>query len=82
MLDLNLPATHGLEILAVVKHEPQLQLIPVVIFTTSSEPADIRASYGLGASVYLQKPLELGTYVARVKGLLGLWCQHALFPPR
>ncbi len=82
VLDLNLPPPHGLEILAAVKHEPPLQLIPVVIFTSSSEPTDIRTSYRLGASAYLQKPLELGAYLARVKGLLGLWCQHALFPPR
>jgi len=81
VLDLNLPVHDGLEVLTVVKQEPQLRLIPAVILTTSSEPTDIRASYGLGASAYLQKPLELDTYVARVKGLLGLWCHHALLPP-
>jgi two-component system response regulator len=81
VLDLNLPVKPGLEVIAAVKQEPDLKLIPIVILTTSSQPEDIRASYERGATAYLQKPLELAPYLARVKTLLSFWCDHVILPP-
>ena len=57
LLDLNLPKVHGIEILRRIKADPQLQKIPVVVLTASSEDADIARTIDLGAEAYLVKPV-------------------------
>jgi CheY-like chemotaxis protein len=58
VLDLNMPKMDGRELLAVIKSDAVLKIIPTVILTTSREDEDIVASYALQASSYLQKPLD------------------------
>jgi CheY-like chemotaxis protein len=59
LLDLNLGATHGLQILAKLKADEQLKTIPVVVLSSSRHPADIHHSYAHHASAYIVKPVEL-----------------------
>ena len=59
ILDLNLPGLHGQEVLEEIRSDEHLKLIPVVIFSTSSSPDEIKNSYELGANCYLQKPADL-----------------------
>jgi chemotaxis family two-component system response regulator Rcp1 len=80
LLDLNLPKKSGHEVLAEVKSDPQLQLIPVVVLTSSSRPDDITKSYALGANVYLQKPLEVEEFFGAVKDLVTFWSKRASLP--
>ena len=56
ILDLNLPGLHGLDVLAEIKADPDLMIIPVVILSSSRDPADIRRSYELHANAYMVKP--------------------------
>ena len=58
LLDLNLPRTNGREVLAQVKADPCLRRIPVAILSTSYAESDVDASYDLGASSYIVKPLD------------------------
>ena len=58
ILDLNLPGLHGQEILAEIKSDEHLKSIPVMVFSTSSAPEDIKKSYELGSECYLQKPSD------------------------
>ena len=60
VLDLNLPGTDGREVLATVKEDRNLQTIPIIIFSTSSNPKDIEACYGHGVSGYIVKPMNSG----------------------
>jgi CheY-like chemotaxis protein len=55
-VDLNMPAMNGFEFLEAVKHLPSLQHIPVIIYTTSSEPKQKEQAMKLGASGFLTKP--------------------------
>ncbi|HXU82254.1 MAG TPA: response regulator, partial [Polyangia bacterium] len=41
LLDLNLPKKDGREVLAVIKSDPDLKRIPVVVLTTSKEEEDV-----------------------------------------
>jgi CheY-like chemotaxis protein len=66
LLDLNMPRMDGREVLAVVKNDPQLLAIPVVMFTTSDHPDDIAASYTAHANAYVTKPLDLDEFDAAV----------------
>lgn len=56
LLDLNMPRIDGREALAIIKPDPQLKDIPILIFTTCREERDIEWSKQAGASSYLCKP--------------------------
>lgn len=67
MLDLNMPRMDGREVLAIVKGDPHLRLIPIVVFTTSRQDEDVVASYGARANAYVTKPLELENFEEAVE---------------
>jgi len=58
LLDLNLPRKDGSEVLAEIKGDPQLSMIPVVVLTTSEAEEDILRSYKLHANAYVTKPVD------------------------
>jgi len=59
LLDLNLPGTDGREVLGQIKQDNTLKSIPVVVFTTSSNPRDIEACYQHGVNGYIIKPIDV-----------------------
>jgi CheY-like chemotaxis protein len=62
LLDLNMPRKGGLEVLADIKADEDLSVIPVVVFSTSSEPAHISASYDGHANAYVVKPTDFDDF--------------------
>jgi CheY-like chemotaxis protein len=73
LLDLNLPGTDGQTVLRRLKADDYLKLIPIVIFTTSSNPKDLEACYHNGANGYVLKPLETAHFQENIKVLLEYW---------
>jgi CheY-like chemotaxis protein len=67
MLDLNLPRVSGMEVLAELKADPELRVIPVVILTTSRAEEDVLGSYSLHANAYVSKPVELAAFMDVVR---------------
>ena len=63
LLDLNLPRLDGLEVLAELKADPVLKVIPVVILTTSQAQQDVLRSYALHANAYVSKPVDFEHFV-------------------
>ncbi len=55
-LDLNMPRKNGFECLKEIRSKPKLKAIPIVIFSTTANDADITKSYHYGANFYLCKP--------------------------
>ncbi|SHM00261.1 Response regulator receiver domain-containing protein [Chitinophaga jiangningensis] len=58
-LDLNMPRMDGRECLMELKKNQQLQHIPVIIYTTSSHPNDIRQTLQNGALSFVTKPTNV-----------------------
>ena len=56
ILDLNLPEVTGFEILKAVRFNSKINIVPVIMLTTSDEDADIEKSYRLGANSFITKP--------------------------
>jgi CheY-like chemotaxis protein len=67
LLDLNLPRLNGLEVLAELKRDPELLLIPVVMLTTSKAEEDILRSYKLHANAYVSKPVDFENFMAAIR---------------
>jgi len=79
-LDLKLPKVSGLEVLARIRANPALRGLPVVVLTSSSEEADMRDAYRLGANSYVVKPVEFEKF-ERVVAEVGLyWLQLNQLP--
>lgn len=56
VLDMNMPKMSGLECLEVIKKEPTLTHIPVIIFSTAGVSKTFNLAYEAGAHKYLLKP--------------------------
>ena len=67
LLDVNLPRVIGLEVLAELKKDPELLLIPVVMLTTSQADEDILRSYQLHANAYVSKPVDFEQFMAAIR---------------
>jgi CheY-like chemotaxis protein len=67
LLDLNLPRRDGLEVLAELKSDPALRVIPVVILTTSQAEEDILRSYSLHANAYVSKPVDFERFMEVIR---------------
>ena len=80
ILDLNLPGTDGREVLAELKHSLDLRTIPVVIFSTSSNPRDIDACYRHGISGYIAKPMNIYRLNQLVQTFLEYWFDAVELP--
>jgi chemotaxis family two-component system response regulator Rcp1 len=80
LLDLNLPKMDGREVLAHIKEDESLKLIPTVILTTSDAEADIVKSYQLQANCYLNKPVQLDAFENLVKSINDFWLTKVKLP--
>lgn len=80
LLDLNLPRKHGSEVLREIKEDRKLQLIPVIVFSTSNAPADILKAYQTGATGYFVKPESFEKLVGFIHTCCEFW-KLAEFPP-
>ena len=54
-----MPRIDGREALAIIKSDPQLKSIPILILTTSGEERDIALCRQAGASSFMRKPAVL-----------------------
>jgi two-component system response regulator len=80
LLDLNMPRMDGREVLAVVKCDPALATIPVVMFTTSEQPDDVAASYSGHANAYVTKPLDLDAFDQAVGKIYAFYAELVTRP--
>lgn len=73
LLDLKLPKLSGLEVLRRIKGDARTRHVPVVVLSSSSQYADIRGSYDLGANSYVRKPVEAQAFLQAVQSLGAYW---------
>ena len=80
LLDLNLPKKDGREVLAEIKGDPHLMLIPVVVLTTSTAEQDVLKTYELHANCYIKKPVDFEQFTRVVKLIEDFWFTVVVLP--
>lgn len=80
LLDLKLPKVNGLEVLRRIKSDERLQIIPVVIVTSSAEDPDLQTAYQLDANSYVIKPVQFEAFMEAMSklGIYWLTANHPL----
>ena len=80
LLDLNMPGIDGRQVLKSLKEDPEMRSIPVVVLTTSKDYKDIDKCYDLGASTYIQKPVDFEGLTSAIRTMKDYWFGVAILP--
>ncbi len=81
LLDLNMPKMGGREALRLIKADPTLSDIPIVVLSTSSRDEDITRSYQLGVNSFITKPVTFTGLVEAMHVLGRYWLEIVELPP-
>ena len=76
LLDFNLPGLSGLDILKDVKQIRYFDSVPVVMFSTSDNPADKQTSMAFGATDFQTKPMGYRDLVNSLKAMRVVWLNY------
>lgn len=80
ILDLNIPKKDGREVLAEIKEDPELKVIPVIVLTSSKAQEDIMKSYALHANCYVTKPVVLEDFMKLMSMVADFWLNVVRLP--
>jgi CheY-like chemotaxis protein len=80
LLDVNLPRLSGLEVLAELKRDPDLLVIPVVMLTTSQAEEDVLRSYQPHANAYVTKPVDFEQFTTAIRKIDGFFLTLVQLP--
>ncbi len=75
LLDLNIPLVSGLKVLEWIRQQPQFSSLPVVVYTSSEQPQDLKLAQELGANDYIVKPPLIENICEFVRQLKAKWLQ-------
>src|SRR5262249_14688542 len=82
MLDLHMPRVDGFHVLEWLRHEPIMDHLLVVVFSSSNKAADMRRAQELGAHWYLVKPHSMGELMELVGRFKKYWLEAPNDEPR
>lgn len=82
LLDINLPKLDGKEVLAEIKNDKELMIIPVVMLTTSNSDKDILESYQAHANCYITKPGDFQNFMEVILKIKDFWISIVQLPKK
>ena len=82
LLDLNLPKMNGRDVLAKIKADSSLKMIPTIVLSSSKTGADVLISYQLQANCYLRKPTQWDAYDGIVRSINTFWLAKVKLPQK
>jgi DNA-binding NarL/FixJ family response regulator len=71
-LDLDMPCKNGLECLKEIRNNSTLYNLPVVVFSSTSRPANITTAYEMGGNLFFIKPSNFGELVNAIRSILSM----------
>ncbi len=80
LMDINLPGMDGKELLEVIKKDPELKEIPVVMLTSSAADADISECYDKHVNWYITKPIDYDKYTKVMHEIEAFYVSFVPYP--
>lgn len=80
LLDLKMARMHGFEFLRHIRKNPNLMVIPTIVFTSSEDLDDLKQAYVLGANSYLVKGKTFDDLCDQFKFIYGYWMRVRVPP--
>lgn len=83
LVDVRLAGFSGFDILRWVRNHPEIQRLPVILWSSSCEAAEVGNAYHLGANSFLTKPVDFTELQKLMTRLHSFWCarpEHPDFP--
>jgi CheY-like chemotaxis protein len=80
LLDINMPAMTGFEVLRGLRVDESASQFPVVMLTTSTAPKDVEQAYREGAGAYIVKPNSVEGMDAFAQGFFRYWFKLVTLP--
>ncbi|MDI1312090.1 response regulator [Prosthecobacter sp.] len=81
LLDLKMPKVNGLEVLKIIKADPHLRTIPVVVLSSSRETADLAECYQHGVNGYVVKAVDYQGFMTSIRQIGTFWGKLNEPPP-
>lgn len=81
LLDINMPQQDGYEVLQLIRLNPRLSHLPVIILTAMDLDESVYPSYKIGANAYVRKPGTPDEMKRFVRAFADFWLDLARIPP-
>ena len=77
LTDINMPIMDGLKLVTLVRQNPSLKGMPIVIITTEGAAEDRERGMALGANAYISKPIQTAHLIKTITELMDQMAQAA-----
>jgi len=68
--DIQMPEMNGFEMCRLIKQDPGLKEIPIILLTTLTDPSDVIEALNINADSYISKPYDENHMIAKINQLL------------
>jgi two-component system chemotaxis response regulator CheY len=72
LTDINMPVMDGLKLVSLVRQNPMLKSVPIIIITTEGAEEDRERGMALGANAYISKPIQSSHLIKTISELLAV----------
>lgn len=80
LMDLNMPRMSGDEALGLIRADPALCMLPVIVLSTADSPKLIVQAYASGINAFMTKPGAFEEFVELLRKFGAFWLEGAKLP--
>jgi len=70
LADINMPVMDGLKLITIIRQNPKMKDLPIIIITTEGAEEDRQRGLKLGANAYISKPVQANHLIKTITDLL------------
>lgn len=72
LLDVMMPKMNGFEVCSIIKKDPAISSVHIIMLTAKGQEIDKNKAIGIGADSYITKPFNIAELMNKVSDVLGI----------